>query len=204
LLLPFIDNYDEEQLKKLSKNVMTMLYNNNNHQKLSSLLKDINNTSPGNSYDSSLANRIIQPAADQLNKNISYSTNPGAISEYFKATNFPTGASTRQPWCAAFVSWNIKQSSLFDEETRPKTASAFGFVEWAKQDKVKNRVALYNNPREVKPGDIIVFSWSHAGIATSASIGDTFKTIEGNTGQGVVAERTRKLSGVKYSLRVVS
>lgn len=167
------------------------------------LLKTFDQTLPGNSYDSAIANQIMQPALSQLNKNISYATNPGAIAQYFSATSYPSGASDRASWCAAFVCWSIQQSGLFDDALRPKSAKAFDFDNWAKQEIVRNRVEIYYKPKDIKPGDIVVFSWSHVGIAVEPSIGYSFKSIEGNTGAGIIAIRTRNLTGVKYLVRVV-
>lgn len=171
----------------------------------SGLLQEFDQTLAGSGYNSSIANRIIQPALSQLGRNISYATNTGSIAEYFSATNYKNGASARAPWCAAFVCWAIKQSGLFDEDTRPKSAIAYDFDDWAKT--VKNRVALRYSPTDVQPGDIVAYSWSHVGIVTQSNAGqNTFKTIEGNTGSpGRVAERTQNLLGrVKYSVRIVS
>jgi len=171
----------------------------------SGLLNEFNQTLPGDSYNLAIANRIIQPALSQLSRNVTYATNPGAIAEYFKATNYPTGAAKREAWCAAFVCWSIQQSGLFDENSRPKNANAFGFDDWARQKNVSNRVALVYNPRDVKPGDIVAFSWSHVGIVTKTTPGEsTFQTIEGNTGKGIIAQRNRNISSVKFAVRVVS
>jgi len=167
------------------------------------LLKSFDQTVPGNGYDSAVANRIIQPALSQLNKNISYNVNAGPIAQYFKATSYSSGASDKAPWCAAFVCWTIQQSGLFDDATRPKNARAFDFDDWARQEKVRNRVAIYYKPKDVKPGDIVVFSWSHAGDAIEPSVGYTFKSVEGNTGAGIVAIRTRNMTSVDYSVRIV-
>jgi hypothetical protein len=167
------------------------------------LLKSFDQTIPGTGYDSAIANRVVQPALSQLNKNISYATNPGAIAQYFRATNYSSGAGDRQSWCAAFVCWSIQQSGLFDDATRPKSARAFDFDVWAKQENVRNRVAIYYSPKEIKPGDIVVFSWSHVGIAIESSVGFKFKSVEGNTGSGIIAIRNRDMTRVKYSVRIV-
>jgi hypothetical protein len=167
------------------------------------LLKSFDQTLPGNGYDSAIASRIIQPALSQLNKNISYSGNAGQIAQYFRATSYSSGASAKEPWCAAFVCWTIQQSGLFDDAIRPKNANAFGFDDWAKQEKVRNRVAVYYKPNDIKPGDIVVFSWSHVGVAIEPSVGNNFKSVEGNTGAGIVAIRSRNMTGVAYSVRIV-
>jgi hypothetical protein len=169
----------------------------------SGLLQEFDQTLPGNAYDSEIASRIITPARSQLGQNVSYNANAGAIAQYFRSTNLSNGAANKQPWCAAFVCWSIQQSGLFDEATRPKSAAAFDFDDWAKQEKVRNRVAIYYRPKDIKPGDITVFSWSHVGIAIEASSGYKFKSIEGNTNGGVIAIRNRDITNVNYLIRVV-
>jgi hypothetical protein len=167
------------------------------------LLKSFDQTVPGNGYDSAIANRIIQPALSQLNKNISYTRNAGPIAEYFRSTNLPNGAAGKNHWCAAFVCWAIKQSGLFDEATRPKITRAFDFDKWAQEEKVHPRADIYYNPEDIKPGDIVVFTHSHVGIAIEPLVNNKFKSIEGNTGGGNVAINPRSSSQVIYSVRIV-
>jgi hypothetical protein len=173
----------------------------------SGLLSEFDQTLPGGVYDSEVAARIIAPASSQLNKNISYNGNAGPIAQYFKATNYPIGAAKREAWCAAFVCWSIQQSGLFDEATRPKTASVDGLISWAIELKKRGRVDITKNPTSVKPGDILILKnqYSHAGIVVEASNGDNYKSIDGNTksSPGVVAIRPRRLSATTYAIRIV-
>lgn len=168
------------------------------------LLKMFNTKLPGISYDATIATRILQPALSQLNKNISYNGNSGPIAEYFRATNYSSGAADSAPWCAAFVSWSIQQSGIFNESDRPKLAKAFDFMDWAKRDSLRNRVTLILNPESVIAGDIVIFSWSHVGIVTISSVNNQFKSIEGNTRAGIVAENTRGVSTLIAAIRIAA
>ena len=54
------------------------------------------------------------------------SPNRGAgIQKYWSATSIPSGYGG--PYCAAFVSWCIKQSGVIEESRRPKIAKAFDY-----------------------------------------------------------------------------
>ena len=87
---------------------------------------------------------------------------------------------------------------------RPTTAAAFGFEEWAKREG-----AVYKNPRSVKRGDVVVYSFSHIGIADSDSDKDgSFTAREGNTNVaggrecGAVLRKVRKMGLVRSSVRI--
>jgi hypothetical protein len=151
-------------------------------------------------------NKLINIALQQFSEGIFETSNnngPG-IEKYWDATNYKDGYTNREPWCAAFLSWLCRESGLFSEEERPKTASAFGFESWADDCK---KVKITRKPKTITKGDIVVFSFSHIAIATSDSdsSGD-FTTIEGNTnpsgsreGNGVY-KKTRNLSVVRSKI----
>lgn len=112
------------------------------------------------------------------------------IAKYWEATNYPDGYKNREPYCAAFVDWCVAMAAheCGIEETAtfklPKTARAYGIEEWSLQqdDSTKTK----KRPRgDIQRGDLIVFSFSHVGIATGKpdKLGH-FPTIEGNTGAG--------------------
>ena len=127
---------------------------------------------------------------------------PG-IAKYWPSTSYgSSGYSNREPWCAAFVSWVVESSGIITDNL-PNTASAYGLIDWARRN---SQVKLTMQPRSVKEGDIVVFSFSHTGICTEASNGSTFKSIEGNTNAAgsregnAVTEKTRKLSLLKAGI----
>lgn len=116
-------------------------------------------------------------------------------------------------WCATFIDWVIREAmkdvGLKDTKTfkRPLTAAAFGFEKWSLDQ--GNETWLKKHPgRDIEPGDIVIFDFSHIGFATSApDQNGYFTTIEGNTngagsreGDGVYAKR-RHLSLVRSRIR---
>ncbi len=112
------------------------------------------------------------------------------IREYQKSTTLRPAA---WPWCAAFVDWciqkwisdpknaawlNLKITS--PEEWRPKTAAAFGLLEWARNH--PKTTTILGEKDIPKRGDIIVFDFSHTAIivGNGVSVGKV-ETVEGNT-----------------------
>lgn len=132
-------------------------------------------------------------------------TNKGAaIRKYQEATNL---AGQGWPWCAAFVDWCIAEYALtggIDAKKIPRTASAFGLIEWGKKQGCE--VITEAMP---EPGDIVVYTFSHCGIVSRlGDAGTLFYAIEGNTNaEGgrdgyAVAERGRNLKAVKAFIRI--
>ncbi|HKV53338.1 MAG TPA: CHAP domain-containing protein [Candidatus Binataceae bacterium] len=118
------------------------------------------------------------------------------------------------PWCAAFVDWCVQQFAA-QGGTKithvPRTPSAFGLITWGND----NHFQVFNppvNPQKdikAKPGDIVVYEFSHTGIVSRE--GDSthdFYAIEGNTNPGggrdgyEVAERGRNYSSVRKFVRL--
>ncbi len=111
------------------------------------------------------------------------------IRDYQRATDDrPLGP---WPWCAAFVSWCIREwvaqpavrSALGwrtddeAEDRRPKTSRAFGYIDWARE---QNQFVLPATVRP-QPGMIVVYDFSHIGIVKRAVGRTSFIAIEGNT-----------------------
>ncbi|MES2660641.1 MAG: peptidoglycan-binding protein [Verrucomicrobiota bacterium] len=111
------------------------------------------------------------------------------VRDYQRATDLRPLADW--PWCAAFVSWVIRewlgsspeaQRALGwrNEETdakRPKTAGAFAYIDWARRFDQE----ILPPTTTPEPGMIAVFDFSHIGIVKAAVAGNKFKCIEGNT-----------------------
>jgi len=102
------------------------------------------------------------------------------------------------PWCAVFISWLFKDTSLVK-----KTASCAQMLEW-----FEGRNQIVKTPQA---GDIVFFKYStnnrrtnHVGLVIAVN-GKTITTIEGNTSQtsqdngGKVLKRTRKSNIVAYA-----
>lgn len=111
------------------------------------------------------------------------------VREYQATTDL---GGTGWPWCAAFVCWCIlqwgknkevlaalKMTPAQFEKWRPKTAAAFGFIDWAKKNKLQ--ILSDSQSETLHAGDIMVFDMSHIGIVANDS-GTKVYTHEGNTG----------------------
>lgn len=136
------------------------------------------------------------------------SNNGADIKKYWSATNYPGGyGGPAGKWCAAFMCWCVQQSGILSEQERPKFASCFDWISWARG---KTYVQLREEPRYIRAGDIFVLSKSHIGIASSDSDSTgAFTAIEGNTSGGGsregwgVFETKRKLgSGIKAAITI--
>jgi hypothetical protein len=162
---------------------------------------------------------LAKIALSQVGVKESGGNNNGAkIRKYQSATSLKPAS---WPWCAAFTGWVI-QEWLKDEENaewlglkvmapdkwRPKTAAAFGYIDWAKGRPATTKVLSAKAKPQV--GDIVIFDFSHIGIITKA--GDkSFQAVEGNTnGRGTrdstsgdgVWLKTRKSSLVRNYVRI--
>jgi hypothetical protein len=132
------------------------------------------------------------------------SENQGAgIQKYWSACDYSSGYNDRAPWCAAFTTWCIRQSGLFSEADRPKSASAFkggGYEAWARSKAPK--VSLRFNPTSINKGDIVIQAISHIVIATTASdLNGDFRSIGGNSGNAV-REKTNHLCDVRSAITI--
>jgi hypothetical protein len=155
---------------------------------------------------STLAEAIATIAESQVGVRETKKNGGTQIAEYQRATWLPVGA---WPWCAAFICWVIMwaiqgRTISFD---RPETAGAWDFERWCRSvDKtVKLRKPIMG---DVQRGDVLVFSFSHIGIATGPpdANGDV-PTVEGNTnGEGSregdgVYRKTRHLTKIRSRIR---
>lgn len=130
---------------------------------------------------------------------------PG-ISKYWTATSYKNGYNDRQPWCAALVSWCVKNANILPSNHNPNTASAFAFESWGRN--LGKYATVSMNPQSISRGDIVVYTFSHIGIATNNSVEKRFRNIEGNTnaagdreGNGVW-EKDRPLSSVRSKITI--
>ena len=162
---------------------------------------------------------LAKIALSQVGVKESGGNNNGAkIRKYQSATSLKPAS---WPWCAAFTGWVI-QEWLKDKENaewlglkvmtpdkwRPKTAAAFGYIEWAKARPSTTKII----PKSAVPkvGDIAVFDFSHIGIVSKVNK-TNFQCVEGNTsaaggrdsetGDGVWL-KTRTFSTVRCYIRI--
>lgn len=166
---------------------------------------------------SKFTDTIVAIAMDEIGVfEIPKNSNRGPrVDQYKAATWLP--AAQAWPWCAAFVCWvvreamsvcGVKETNTFK---RPRTAGAWDFINWSlAQD---NTTKTLRNPKakDIQPGDIIVYTFSHIGIAASTANKDgAFRAVEGNTDEsgsregGGVYLKVRNVSSVKARIRFTS
>ena len=139
-------------------------------------------------------------------------TNTGErVNEYKAATNLPSKASW--PWCSAFVCWVVREAmkaaKVKETKTfkRPTTAGAWDFERWSlAQDESTNTKKPAGT--DIQAGDIVVFTFSHIGIAlTAPDKGGNVVTVEGNTDQagsregGGVFKKVRHVGKIRSRIR---
>ena len=133
-----------------------------------------------------LASELVRIAKAEVGIEEIDGTNCGTrVNEYKAATWLP--ADKPWPWCAAFVCWCVREAmkAAGVPETatfkRPRTAGAWDFENWSR-DQDKSTWTLKPTYGDIEPGDIVIFTFSHIGIAVSAPNARGYvTTIEGNT-----------------------
>ncbi len=160
---------------------------------------------------SKLASALVTLALKEVGVEEIGGTNTGPrVNEYKAATDLPPNKSW--PWCAGFVCWCVREALKLTgiKETkgfkRPVTAGAWDFERWslAQDDTTQTRKP---HGGDIQPGDIVIFTFSHIGIAISAPKDGYVETVEGNTDAagsregGGVFRKTRKLSQIRSRIR---
>jgi hypothetical protein len=156
-----------------------------------------------------LAQKLVELAKKEIGVEEVSGTNCGKrVNEYKSATLLDPKQGW--PWCAAFICWLMREAMKDSTYTfkRPTTASAWGFEEWAAKENSKVQLKKPHKDN-IKPGDIVMFTFSHIGLAISEPEDGYIDTIEGNTdGQGsreggAVLKKKRKLSSIRSVIRLV-
>jgi hypothetical protein len=132
------------------------------------------------------------------------------IQEFFAADDYkPNKSDKGYAWCASFVCRIVQLAmqghGLTETATfkRPRTPSAFGLAEWSREQDYT--VLTKDSPKEIKRGDIVIFTWSHCGIAiTDSSEKGRFETVEGNTNAAGSREGTHVIHKHGVSERHIS
>ena len=155
--------------------------------------------------------KLVEIASREIGVEEIDGTNCGPqVNEYKAATNLPP--KEPWPWCAAFVAWVVKKameaSEIAESATfkRPRTAGAFDFENWSLAQGAETQTKRGPGD-DVKAGDIVIFKFSHIGIAVTDAKNGTVDCTEGNTDAdgsregGGVFRKTRKLSQIKTRIR---
>lgn len=125
------------------------------------------------------------------------------VQEYQDAASWVDG--TGWAWCAAFICWGFDRlAERFKLPfATPEGAGAFWFEDWARQQKLP----VFSGKAKVRRGDLIIYSFSHIGCATSDEKDGLFLCVEGNTNDGGsrdgdgVFERRRMKNSVRSIIR---
>jgi hypothetical protein len=114
---------------------------------------------------------------------------------------------TGWPWCAAFICWIVREAGMA-EEHRPQTAGAWDFERWARKTTNPAELIKPAATGTIRKGDLLVYKFSHIGIAREDETGGRVTTIEGNTdGEGSregggVWEKSRRVELVRSIIRI--
>lgn len=136
----------------------------------------------------SIAEAVAQAAESKVGVRESGGANKGAgLKPFFDADGYdpngPLAGDDGYPWCAAFICWCVMVAVAGRAITfkRPKTPSAWGLEDWSlEQD--KSTWTLKPPGRDIQRGDIVIFKFSHVGIAVGPVTSDGYvPTVEGNT-----------------------
>lgn len=159
-----------------------------------------------------LPEALVQAALPEVGVTEVNSSNCGPRVDIYKAATL-LNPKLGWPWCAAFVCWCVQQAltATGTKETktfkRPRTAGAWDFENWSlAQDASTDTKKPHRN--DIKRGDIVVFKFSHIGIALSApDAKGNVRTIEGNTDGagsregGAVLKKTRNVTKIRSRIR---
>ena len=155
--------------------------------------------------------KMVQLAREEIGVSEVDGTNCGPRVDQYKAATW-LDASKGWPWCAAFICWLVKES-IEDEDVkfkRPRTAGAWDFENWAKQQSGKGVELRKPTNEDIKAGDIVIFTFSHIGLAVKDVDSSGYvTTIEGNTNGagsregGSVLEKKRHVSKIRSRIRIV-
>jgi hypothetical protein len=157
-----------------------------------------------------LAQRIVELAKKEVGVEEIGGTNCGPrVNEYKAATWLPPDQPW--PWCAAFIDWLVmtamaESGKQFTFE-RPRTAGAWDLENWSMKQDGSTWTKLNPQASDIAPGDIVIFTFSHVGLAIDLPAKGMVETIEGNTDGngsrdgGGVWRKQRKLSQIRSRIR---
>ena len=145
-----------------------------------------------------LQTHLVQVAGTQIGVCETSRNRGPEVAKYWSATSYPEGHDERQPWCAAFVAWCLREAIVrrYGSESaapfkRCRSARCFDWPDWAH---LQSAVDVARSPRV---GDLAVYRFSHIGIVVEANGGTDFEAVEGNTDddggrEGVEVARRRR------------
>ena len=159
----------------------------------------------------SIAEKMVSLAREEIGVSEVDGSNCGPRVDEYKAATW-LDADKGWPWCAAFICWLVREAIEGEDVKfkRPRTAGAWDFENWAKQQSTNGVELRKPTNEDIKAGDIVVFTFSHIGLAVKdADSSGYVVTIEGNTNGagsregGSVLEKKRNVSKIRSRIRIV-
>ena len=159
----------------------------------------------------SIPDKMVKLAREEIGVSEVDGSNCGPRVDEYKAATW-LDADKGWPWCAAFICWLVREA-IEEEDVkfkRPRTAGAWDFENWAKQQSTNGVELRKPTNEDIKAGDIVVFTFSHIGLAVKdADSSGYVVTIEGNTNGagsregGSVLEKKRHVSKIRSRIRIL-
>ena len=157
-----------------------------------------------------LAQRLVELAKKEVGVEEIGGTNCGPrVNEYKAATWLPPDQAW--PWCAAFIDWLVKRAMEDSGKEftfqRPRTAGAWDLENWSMKQDGSTWTKLNPQAGDIAPGDIVIFTFSHVGLAIETPAKGVVETIEGNTDGngsrdgGGVWRKFRKILQIRSRIR---
>jgi hypothetical protein len=159
-----------------------------------------------------LPSALVQIASKEIGVSEVNGTNCGPRVNEYKAATW-LDSSVGWAWCAAFVCWCVREAMQATGVTesatfkRPRTAGAWDFENWSLAQGSETSTKKPHRG-DIQAGDIVIFKFSHIGIAISApDKAGNVSTIEGNTDGkgsregGAVLRKVRNVSSIRSRIR---
>jgi hypothetical protein len=157
-----------------------------------------------------LAQRLVDLALKEVGVQEIGNTNCGPrVNEYKSATWLDPLQSW--PWCAAFIDWLVMRAMVDSDRKftfeRPRTAGAWDLQNWSMKQDGSTDTKLNPQAGDIAAGDIVIFTFSHVGLAIGSPVKGIVPTCEGNTDGngsrdgGGVWKKERKISLIKSRIR---
>ena len=157
-----------------------------------------------------LAERLVELAKKEVGVEEIGGTNCGPrVNVYKSATWLPCEESWA--WCAAFIDWLVmtamEESGKKYTFKRPQTAGAWDLENWSMKQDGSTWTKLNPQAGDIAPGDIVIFTFPHVGLAIDAPAKGLVATIEGNTDGngsregGGVWRKFSKISQIRSRIR---
>ena len=155
--------------------------------------------------------KMVSLAREEIGVSEVDGSNCGPRVDEYKAATW-LDADKGWPWCAAFICWLVREAIEGEGVSfkRPRTAGAWDFENWAKQESNKGIELRKPTIEVIKAGHLVVFTFSHIWIAVIDVDSSGFVvTIEGNTNGagsregGSVLEKKRHVSKIRSRIRIL-